>query len=763
MQNVYKSILNKKLKIPNLGGISIFIVMGFGMLITIATAVLIMRSQNQNTLSKRITLNEEALLHARSAINIINSGLNNSLDAINDAQSFYTFMTKDHAKHFTKSSLQLDEETLISFLSKEDGLTYTKFKKSILPAQISIQAALTIRGLNEANILQDPVEKIVELTLLSIAKSYGLPVKYSRTKEIVVYNLLPPLTSKFTFYHKTPIKSNYNRFSTNNLGFPKALPGLPDSRPLILFNRPIKKSDEVIKTWMALTNRPLDNNSSQEDSLPTFLSRDSLENLNQGGYLYFGNSVQTDFGSDNYDSCDMNVIKLTAGKNPKGYGELSQLYPVELLDQAPQAILLDENQHPQGLRESYITSNYFEDGTIIKTQSKAFIHHLTDGFYDEDEFRDYFPPKQDGSARCDGVISTQIEHSSLIHPFGTNQIPSPAYTVGKTYRSWMRFAWLELDRMEEDLDEKILTERLKLSEFASKMNTRIANLRSLNREDFNDRRDLILSKFNPVLSNTWYLDGSTDDIEPIKLRLTDDFNVDRLFSGYQEYNFIQSKPVQLPMNQFLRLSSQLNSGGTVGSRENFKQTEEWIATWGSYLNGNDADFNPDEWQRERLVHWYNSVNQLRSKKILTQQDSFYVLNLPSHAVGLRDNLILDKPLKILGPMNLYVDGSCHFAGVQSEFLTSFNCNSITFSGKPNEPYEVSIYDGFYSSRGTIKKGNLMTPLIIMGGLATERIDPNFFGMVSAVIYNSDLNPLSTNYVSYYRARMMPTYISWGQL
>ena len=737
MVSIRKSYQLSLFRTTNFGSVNTLLVVGIGLILGGLGATLLLSSQNLNTQSKKISMNETSLVNAQSIVNIIFASFNESLQSSAHSQrsQLFNLLLDKRNKNFSDGIIELDQKKIERYLTINSRDLLRQVQRNILPAKISIKALMESTALNEDNILQDNVEKIVDISVIATVNLYGTPMRISQTQQAVIYNILPPLTSKFTLYHKTDVGHRYNRFLADANGFPVRKIGEPFSRPLILFNSPLeKKHMESILNGKSL--KSVSKNIMTDAKLKP-------EAILKRGFLYFGRGNFADFGPGNYDASRMSILKLTGGEDPQGFGEIFQIYNENYsIGMHPVVFRQSEKTLPSFLKDPIDLENIFTNNLQTKTSGKAHVEYILDGFSETKK-----NPIQIELGLTDSA-------SSLIHPYGLHRLPSRAYTVGKTYRSILRYASLKIDRVDSNSDEELLQERLKLPDLPTDINSRIAILNSLSEEEYNEDLESIYKRFESNPKNTFY-NETTEDIEPKSLNLPQEFVDEEICSNYDEFNRIMSGQSLSPINTRIGFSRK--------DKSHFSNDETWRASWGNYLSGPIDDFDPDEWQRDRVMHWYQSQEQLQASGYITRTRDNYLIRLPSQTIGLKSDLILDKPIKILTHTNLFVEGDCHLPTVESKYLANFNCRSITFSGDTKSHKQHVIYDGFYNSRKSVSKRDPSSSILIQGGLATNTIADDFFSNTSIIVYDDRYDPLSDKYDSFYRAVLKPRLLVWGQI
>jgi hypothetical protein len=623
--------------------------------------------------------------------------------------------------------------------SAMEGLL-SHFPGSTLECSLKLEAV----PLSKESVLADEVEKNL-LVRTTCKASYSKAEKEaSFAKRVKVYNLLPAITSRFTFYHSNDIGDMYNQFRTDREG--RALPGGPGRIPLLLFNHSsvLSGDDDPLADKNLLKPNGDPNNTDSfnkfADVLEKMKHRDAIL---QRGYLFFGS------GQDNH----LNLTPGSRNPAPKDAEEfsnpalrLSQYYHLfnKYLFDRMGTYPATSVKTPDYLMGFPITYQYADSREETHT-AKARIRSYYRGCYEDvGGFDPDYP---------ENLLTDYPNASSLIHPFGTYMEPSRAYTVGTAKQVFARTAYLFIDRDEGDdeTDNKNCASR-----FPAPDDARLNLPSSLSLEPH-------AINWSKMLHNERSSCGS----EPPYLILDDDFTPENAFEDYDKYKTYMSSTQRIPLNHILDYPHHSHSTVPPNRDEEFEKfmfppydsleepefyesPDEIIPIiegssiqpeHANYVSGPARDFAPQDIHRNRYTwHSFGSMEDLEHKGILVKKSNRWILESDGQAIHLLGPLNLDKPLVVLNDIHLQVDGQCLISPVQSKFLFSLSCQNIVFMSDDIDPDEPAAFDGFYQARGRVSKIPNM-PMVIYGGLATGRLDLNsMFSSLSMVVYNQALNP-----------------------
>ena len=506
-------------------------------------------SRSRNLQAHKVAYNEIARCLAEGGYQVLSSALHQGIIHPNqDSLSawlasnakpnlgFYGFFTKLDSG--TAQSLNHGEVT--DLIPNEHRKIIKNFEAEYPGAEFDFSISLDSQQLHENIILMDPKEKIIDLSLTVSCIYKGTRKSVTGSRKIKVYSLLSPIISKFTYYHKGYSGNRYNRFVSNIYGRPAIRPDgkfkyEDDIAPLVLINGPLDPKSEFIPDSILLEARGSKFDPSSFDHLADFAKIEkSRKEILRRGFLYFGP-----------ESGASNVLNLTPGLDPIGYGEYFNLFNPFFGDGSRTYPAIQFMNLPEAFNNPVPVTNRMlaTEGVDFLTNGRAEIHTLYEGFYESDATNAFAPNPANGGQLKTGYSGK----SSLIHPFGTYTAPSRAYTVGSAYRAVAKISSIGIDRDESNYDESNQSKCLPSP--APRRDATSAYLFQVEETEFlNPQVGYTLDPIKKSLDNRNYVPGCQ---EPKSIQLPTEFDYPLLFPTYEQYRLHMSDVILIPMNHLI--------------------------------------------------------------------------------------------------------------------------------------------------------------------------------------------------------------------
>ena len=672
-------------------------------------------------------------------------------------------------------TLKLSHGEIMELIPEKFERILHHFETSTPGSKIEFQMEWSSTQLFEENVLMDPIEKTVNLTIRSKCTFQGTEKVVTGTRKLRIYNLLAPLLSKFTFYHKSQTGGLYNQLLTNLFGRPVIRPDgkfkYPANHfPLVLVNGPLSPESKIIPDSQLLGGR------GQSDDPQNFeyLTDDSQiqlskEQILRRGFLYFG--------PHRPDSA--NVLNLTPGADPNGYGEYFFLFNPYFGSGPRTYPAIQRVGLPEAFQEPVLIQNLMEptDGLPFESSGKADIYSLHEGFYESDPTNSFAPNPRGAGYIKDGYT----EASSLIHPFGTYTMPSRAYTVGSAFRAVAKLSSIGIDRDESSSDES--QQSSCLGRPSPLRDATAAFLYQTNRSGFeNPIPNVTIDPIHHTLDNRNYAPNCS---EPRRIRLPDDFDYPLLFPDFDTYLPHMCNILYIPRNHMVDYPHYSHRKIPPTGHDNFKSfmfppfepeslyllaeppREEWLIKDGSihgpetyYLKGEPDEFDPDTWQQRKISFDFIDIEDMMNHGFLEEAGDHYVLDSRGHQLSIITDFKLDKPLQVINHTNLFVHGPCSLPPIDSDFYVHISCAKITLK-KDSRKGNLGIFRAFLDSRSTLGKENLDLEMNILGGISMHSLDFSIFQAPNLVTYNTDYSPLEPGRDYLYRILIDDHTQGWG--
>ena len=771
---------NKILLFPNRGFI-IFIITGIVAVLGLVLVTLNWMTRQQNVQSHKMLYNEVAKTAAEAGVQILIRAIREGIKTPSETElrnlsqssnfhqnSFYGFFLQASTK---LNDNKLEHTTVISLFPREIRAVFDSFQNNTPGLTLSYEVRIEPKSLyskaEDDVVLKDKVEKKLNLELICFATFQGTTKTYRLKKFINVYNLISPVLSKFTFFHKSSIGNRYNKLITNLLGKPILNQSgnfkYPYNFPLVLINGPLNNDIDIPGDTFLLKGK----NGSSFESMNHLSYTDQIEASKEvilkRGFLYFGPG-------------DDNVLRLTPGSDLLGWGEYFHLFN-PMIGNSPNTYPAQIVNSPDFFQRSHIVQN--NEPLNTQTYGTAILQSLYEGFYEPDIHTQNRP---DPSHH---ILSGYSAYSSLIHPFGSYLAFNRAYTVGNTYRSILRISSIGVDRIDTQDDENNQAMCLQVPSVQNR-DGRMAILKEATEQGWMGNREFTLNPIIQTMDNLHKVRPEANgvvnvcDNEPLTISVGAEFNYDEMFSTYQQYSNFMSKIENLPINHTIDYPHYTHEVIPPNEHENFTQfmfapheknrlydfadddTEKWYLSPSKfspesslYLQGKPSEFNVDDFRNSQNFFKMNGSNEgvemLIAEDFLTKSTGNYILNTRGHLVGVNGNLTLDRKIIIEDHSALMVSGTCFISEISSQFYFNLNCDQIVFlPSENNDGYSAST---FLNAKRTISKQNPQTTISIQGGIAMESLDFSMFQAPTTVIYNTSYSPSGKNYKYFYRMVM----------
>ncbi len=792
MLNLLKT---NNLFLPNRGFI-IFVVTGIVAILGLALVTLNWMTRQQNVQSHKSLYNEIARSSAEAGLQLLIRALREGTQTPSEADidrmsdnsnyhhnSFYGFFLQPSSKlssHLQDN--QLSHSKIMNLFSKKLKIIHDSYQKLTpglnLEYTINVESNSLYSNIIGGEILKDEVEKKLNLELICAATYLGTTKSFRLKKFLNVYNLISPITSKFTFFHKSSIGNRYNKLITNLLGKPilnqEGNFKYPYNFPLILINGPLKNNSQIPDDSILLAGK----GGIGFENMNHLSARDELEKsktaILRRGFLYFGP------GNDN-------ILRLTPGSDPAGWGEYFHLFN-PFIGNNPNTYTAQIVNSPEFFQRSQIVQNQAPINS--ETRGRAILQSIYEGFYEPDI---YIHNRPDPSHH---ILSGYSAYSSLIHPFGSYLAFNRAYTVGNAYRSIVKISSVGVDRLDTSDDEMEQVICLQVPSVQQR-DGRMAILKEATIEGWEGSREFTLNPLIRTMDNLHKLRPSPNgpaylcENEPQTLNVGPEFNYNAMFPDYEQYANFMSRIEKLPINHTLDYPHFTHEVIPPSDHQNFVQfmfpphekerlyefADNNLETWplvpskfhpqGSlYLQGQPDDFNVDAL---RAAHQYFSLDDstdgsasLIEEGFLRDLSRHYVLNTQGHLLKIDGNLTFDKKVIIEDHSALMITGTCSLEEISSNYYFSLQCGQISFRGsEQNEGYNV---DGFLNSERNISKEDPLTTISVQGAIAMNGLDFTMFQAPTTVIYDMTYSPLEPNYKFFYRIVMDDHNRDWqGQI
>lgn len=778
LRNFHKSALQKQ------RGFIIFIVVGILTILGMTLATLNWMTRQQNVQSHKAFYNEVARTSARAAVQMLIRALREGIKTpadptvkklLNDStyydRSFYGYFLQPINNLQNQTEIKLSHSKLISLFPAQIKNIYANFLTAT--PELTINFELIIRpnaiysSITGGEVMRDHSEKKVDLELSAQATYRGSEKTFKLNKFLMVYNLISPITSKFTFFHKSSIGNRYNQLITNIVGKPILNNSggfkYKNNFPLILINGPLGNDPKSLGDPFLLKGRGGNDFKSMDHlSDPSEIKR-SKESLLNRGFLFFGP------GKDN-------ILNLTPGSDPSGWGEYFHLFN-PYIGNSPNTYIARVINGPDFFKNSHPVKN--DSPLNIETSGSAILQSLYEGFYEPDAYN-YFQPNP-----SQGIKNNYSAYSSLIHPFGSYQAFSRAYTVGNAYRAVAKISSIGVDRVDDSYDENEQINCLQVPS-VQKRDGRLAILRETTLDGWLGQREFTMNpitlsmdnlhKVRPLPDGTQYI---CDD-EPNIIHVGPEFNYDSMFVEFEQYANYMSKVEYIPINHTIDYPHYTHRIIPPNDHEEFSEfmfppyekdrlfdlPDSNIETWflentqihsekSFYLMGEPDDFDVDKLNRARefytLPYSDDVLDTLEQEGYLKKRGSEFVLNTYGHLISVVGDLTFDKDIIVEGHSSLIVSGNCKIGSVKTVYYFNLHCTNISLrnAGDP----KIYNVDGFLNSEGTLFKENDLDSISIQGGLAVKTLDFSIFQAPTTVLYNPSYSPNTVNYQLFYRMVM----------
>ena len=741
-------------------------------------------SRSRNLQAHKVAYNEIARCLAEGGYQVLSNALHKGikhpdperikkwlLAKTNSNLGFYGFLTKLDGG--SRQSLEHDE--IMTLFSDDYRKILKDLERQYPGAQFKFSLSLDSSQFHENQLLKDPKEKIVELRLTSSCSYKGTVKGVRGTRKIAVYNLLSPIISKFTYYHKGNSGDSYNRFGSNIYGRPVILPDgslkyQEYIAPLVLINGPLEKKPDFVPDSILLEAHGSQSAQSSFDYLSdSYQIEKSRKEILRRGFLYFG----PDAGAPN-------IFNLTPGLDPDGYGEYFTMFNPAFGDGPRTYPAVQFLNIPEAFKVPISVLNRMVPSAGIPdfyTNGKADIYSLYEGFYESDPTNSYTPnPLRGGQIKMG-----YSEKSSIIHPFGTHKMPSRAYTVGSAYRAIAKISSMGIDRDDSSADESNQGRCLGFA--PPRRDATAAFLHQVDEAGFLDPQPGYT--FDPIRSTLDNRNYANDCNEPSLIQLPSDFNYPFLFPTYESYRAHMSDVILIPMNHLIDFPHYSHRVIPPPGHDSFSKfmfaphepeslleieapfLEKWVIPPGPlhpkgsvYLEGNVDSFAPDQLLQLRNYIHVKNMDEMIELGLLQKVGNEYLLNTRGYQILLESDLILDKPILITDDTNLIVRGECVLPPIQSSFYTQISCKNIQLAGDPRSS-NPAVYRAFLNARGSISKVDPNLGLNIVGGIAMNNLNQTFFKAPSIVQYNIFYSPLENNRDYFYRILMDDRTLAWS--
>ena len=763
-------------------GFIIFIITGIVAVLGLLLVTLNWMTRQQNIQSHKSRYNEVARTSAEAGLQLLIRAIREGIKTPSEIElqsmsqnskfhqnSFYGFFLQTSDKLFENSDQnQLTHSVLINLFPRQMKVIHETYQKTIpglkLEYSINLESKSLYSYANGEEVLKDKIEKKLNLELICEATYKGTTKKYKFKKYMNIYNLISPITSKFTFFHKSSSGDRYNKLITNLLGKPIIDQSgdfkYPYNFPLVLINGPLDNDPQIPGDSFLLSGK----GGNSFENMNHLSDKDELEKsrkiILQRGFLYFGPG-------------ENNILRLTPGSDPLGWGEYFHLFN-PMIGNNPNTYPAQIINSPDFFQRSHIVQN--SEPLNSETYGKAILQSVYEGFYEPDI---YIQNRPDPSHH---ILSGYSAYSSLIHPFGTYLAFNRAYTVGNAYRSIVKISSVGVDRVDTPNDEIEQANCLRVPSVQQR-DGRMAILREATEEGWEGTREFTLNPLIKTMDNLHRLRPEPDgyinvcENEPETISVDSQFNYDAMFSNYEQYSNFMSRIEKLPINHTIDYPHFTNEVIPPNDHQNFTQfmfaphekerlydfADDNLETWflspskfnpeGSlYLKGQPEDFNVDELRTAQtyfsLSGSNDGIDTLLKEDLLRNSSGYYALNTHGHLIKIDGNLTLDKKLLIENHSALMVSGVCSIGEISSQYYFNLNCDQVVFlNDEEGEGYNSDV---FLNAKRTISKQNPQTAVSIQGGIAMDQLDYTMFQAPTTVIYSPSYSPLGTNYKYFYR-------------
>ncbi len=790
------NLFNKKHQRFSNRGFVLLVITGIIATLGLVLVTLSWMTRQQNAQSHKSLYNEVARTSAEAGLQLLVRAIREGIKTPSEAElqrmslsdnfhqnSFYGFFLQNSPKLADNlKNSQLSHTTIINLFPKNLKRIHDRYQE--LTPGLTIEYTLHIESKSlysqtiGETILKDKIEKKLNLELVCAATFKGTTKKHQFKKFINVYNLISPITSKFTFFHKSSVGNQYNKLITNLLGKPILDQfgnfKYPNNYPLVLINGPLNDNPKTPGDSFLLSGK----NGNNFENMNHLSYLDEIEKSKEAilrrGFLYFGPG-------------DNNILRLTPGSDPNGWGEYFHLFN-PMIGNSPNTYPAQIVNSPDFFQRSHLVRN--NEPLNSETYGTAILQSLYEGFYEPDVYTQNRPDPSHN------ILSGYSAYSSLIHPFGTYLAFNRAYTVGNAYRSIVKISSVGIDRIDTPDDENEQALCLKVPSVQNR-DGRIAFLREATEEGWEGNRDFTLNPITQTMDNLHKIrpepDGTINlcENEPQTISVGPEFNYDAMFPSYEQYNNFMSRIEKLPINHTIDYPHYTHQVIPPSDHENFTQfmfapyekdrlyefsdndEETWplspseFSPQGSlYLQGKPDDFEVDEFRNAQqyfsLSGLSDGIDILQKEDYLKPSTGYYLLNTHGHLVKVDGNLTLDKKVLVEDHSALIVSGTCFVKEISSKYYFSLHCGQIVFlQNEANRDYNV---DAYINSERTISKQNPMTGISIQGGIAMDSLDFTMFQAPTTVIYNETYSPIETNYKYFYRIVMDDHNRDWrGQI
>ena len=768
-------------QLRNQRGFIIFVVVGILTILGMTLATLNWMTRQQNTQSHKALYNEVARTSAKAAVQILIRALREGTktppdstikklltDSLFYERSFYGYFLQPISSMPNESEIMLSHDQLLNLFSDNIKNIYFNFLKATPNLEINFE--LTIRpeaiysSVTGGEIMHDQTEKKVDLELSARATYRGSEKTFKLDKFLMVYNLVGPITSKFTFFHKSSVGNRYNQLITNILGKPilNSSGGFKykNNFPLILINGPLGNDPRAPGDSILLKGRSgSDFRDMDYLSDPAEVNR-SKESLLNRGFLFFGPG-------------DENVLKLTPGSEPTGWGEYFHLFN-PYIGTTPNTYIAEVMNGPDFFNSSYTIEN--DSPLNNQTKGSAVLQSIYEGFYEPDAYN-YFQPNP-----SQGIIGNYSAYSSLIHPFGSYQAFSRAYTVGNAYRAVAKISSIGVDRVDDSNDENEQINCLQVPS-VQKRDGRLAILRETTLDGWLGQREFTMNpitrsmdnlhKVRPLPDGTQYVCND----EPNMIHVGPEFNYDSIFVEFEQYANYMSKIEYIPINHTIDYPHYTHRIIPPNDHEEFSEfmfpphakdrlfefpdsnTETWFLAPTQihpekrlYLKGDSDNFYVDNLNRARefftLSNPIDGSEALEKEGYLKKRGNQLILNTHGHLISLFGDLTFDRDLIVEGHSSITVTGNCKVGPVKTAYYFNLHCSNISLRNSGSlKNYNI---DAFLNSEGSLSKENELDSISIQGGLAVKTLDFSIFQAPTTVLYNPNHSPMKQSYQLFYR-------------
>jgi hypothetical protein len=716
----------------------------FGLMGLIAL-IMFSRSSQQNLMSHRTRFNIFARNMAESGLSLLcnamvdsihpnDSSLKSMVSGPNKNRSFFDYYIRNAVSMGMEGFIEHDD--IEDMLPKRIKAILKNFAVKYNDMELEYRIGWVIEPGTPC--LSDSVDKHVRLYLECHCHYRGVTKKATGSRRIKVYNLLPAVTSRFTFFHKNRVGTRYNRFHTDLSGRPimnNSRLVYAESFPLILFNHNVASAHDGDMG---------DKNLYGPGGLGT-----SRQNIEKRGYLYLGDDANLaltpgndpDFFTQYYHLFDMSNATL-------GKGLIN--YPVRVTD------------HPEPMEELYQVNNVHPNlPKLRETDGKVGIMSMFEGFYDTNSINEY--------------ISSYRPGSSLLHVFGTYQNPSRAYTVGNANQLIVRLSSMGLDRMDSSSDES--NQRYCLGREVKEDDGTMAILRQY----FGSLSSLDYSHpIREMMANENYC-FSAD--EPTKISLKNPMGYQDWFEDIDSYQKVMSDIVKVPLNELvsyphysplqipLREISKRDQVIQMGEDSPHADGhEKWKFEYDG-LHSQDECYvdgypfsrgEPSRCEAQKNLQVINGLEGLERMGFLTRYGNYWVLNSRGQkltvVMGLDEKFEVPGVLHVKDSTSLEVLSDCRLRGVEADSLFALKCSSITFDSSGSN--SKTIYHGFYDSMGPAGKSQKLPEVQIIGGLSAAELSSTIFQSPTAISYDTRYNPTKKTASHYYRMALNDAIFDW---